>query len=79
MAEGNATTYSGSLSQVKLPSGNIYEIKDAYARSIITGLVGGDAIIFKGVSTTPLTDGGNENPTVGGSVITEKKKRKLYF
>jgi len=31
------------------------------------------------VSTTALTDGGNENPTVNGTVVTTKKTGDLYF
>jgi hypothetical protein len=29
-------------------------------------LTGGDAVVFMGVSTTALTDGGNEKPTIDG-------------
>lgn len=46
---------------------NTYNIKDAEARSQIAALTGGDAVVFVGVSTTALTDGGSERPTVNGS------------
>lgn len=36
-------------------------------------------MVFKGVSTTALTDGGNENPTVDGDVVTSKTIGELYF
>lgn len=54
------------ISKITLPSGTTYDIKDATARSQIAALAGGDAVVFVGVSTTALTDGGNETPTVGG-------------
>ena len=67
------------ISQITLPSGTTYEIKDSWARDQIEAITGGSAIVFKGVSSTPLTDGGNENPTVNGTVITVKDTGDLYF
>ena len=67
------------ISKIKLPNGTEYNLKDAWARQQIEAITGGDAIVFKGVSTSPLTDGGTENPTVGGTVITEKIAGDLYF
>ena len=67
------------ISQITLPSGTTYDIKDAWARTQIEAIVGGSAVVFKGVSSTPLTDGGNENPTVDGTVITVKSTGELYF
>ena len=67
------------ISQITLPSGSVYDIKDAWARTQIEAITGGSAIVFKGVSSTPLTDGGNENPTVNGSVISTKATGDLYF
>ena len=67
------------ISQITLPSGTTYNLKDAWARTQIEAITGGSAIVFKGVSSTALTDGGNENPTVGGSVITSKSTGDLYF
>lgn len=66
------------ISSIKLPSGSVYNFKDAKAREDIAALAGADIITFKGVSTTALTDGGNEKPTVGGVVVTPKKG-ELYF
>ncbi len=67
------------ISKITLPSGTVYDIKDAYARQAISAIVGGDAIVFKGVSSTQLTDGGNQNPTVDSTVIMEKRTGDLYF
>ena len=50
-------TITGSISTVKLPSGNIYEIKDAVARQTMGG-----AIKIKGTTTTALTDESTTNP-----------------
>lgn len=66
------------ISKITLPSGTEYNIKDAYARQQIAALVGGDAVIFVGVSTTELTDGGNEIPTVSGEQKTPGPGQ-LYF
>ena len=67
------------ISQITLPSGTTYNLKDAWARQQIQAITGGDAIVFKGVSSTALTDGGNENPTVDGSAVTIKNIGDLYF
>lgn len=67
------------ISKIKLPSGTEYDIKDAWARTQIEAITGGSAIVFKGVSTTPLTDGGTEKPTVGGEVIQAVSTGDLYF
>ena len=66
------------ISKIALPSGSVYDIKDAVARSQIAALTGGDAIIFMGVSTTELTDGGSESPTIDGDTITPATGQ-LYF
>lgn len=67
------------ISTITLPSGSTYNLKDAWARTQIQAITGGSAIVFKGVSSTALTDGGNENPTVSGTVITAKSTGDLYF
>ena len=67
------------ISKIKLPNGTEYDLKDAWARQQIEAITGGDAIVFKGVSSTALTDGGTENPTVDGTVVTEKVAGDLYF
>ena len=66
------------ISKITLPSGTTYDIKDAAARSAIEAITGGDAIVFMGVSTTALTDGGNEKPTIGG-VQKTPATGQLYF
>ena len=67
------------ISQIKLPSGSVYNIKDAEARQRIQNLANLDAVRFMGVSTVPLTDGGNEDPIVDNMIITTKKSGDLYF
>ncbi len=54
------------ISQITLPSGTIYDIKDATARAAIEAITGGDAVVFIGVSTTTITDGGTQTPTIAG-------------
>lgn len=67
------------ISKITLPSGTEYDIKDAWARQQIEAITGGSALVFKGVSTTPLTDGGTQNPTVGGSSVIDKTIGDIYF
>ena len=67
------------ISKITLPNGNTYDIKDATARAAITAFAGGNAVVFMGVSSTALTDGGNDNPTVGGVAVTTKAAGQLYF
>ena len=67
------------ISKITLPSGTTYDIKDATARSQIAALTGGDAILFIGVSTTALTDGGNESPTVGGETLTPATGQLFFY
>ena len=47
------------ISQITLPSGSTYNIKDSTARQQITELTGAvsGAIHYRGVTTTVLTDG----------------------
>lgn len=68
-----------NISQITLPNGTTYDIKDAWARSQIEAITGGSAVVFKGVSSTPLTDGGNEKPTVNNTVVDQKNTGDLYF
>ena len=56
------------ISVIKLPSGSEYNIKDAWARQAIEGL--GNPTHFLGESTTAITDGGTQTPTIGGSEVT---------
>ena len=55
------------ISVIKLPSGSEYNIKDAWARQAIEGL--GNPTHFLGESTTAITDGGTQKPTIGGNVV----------
>lgn len=58
------------ISKIKLPSGTEYDIKDAVARAAIEAITGGDAVVFIGVSSTAITDGGTQVPTIAGSDIS---------
>lgn len=58
-----------TISRVKLPSGNTYDIKDITARDAIAQLQAGS--YFFGITTTPLVDGDTTNPiSVGGQSKT---------
>ena len=57
------------LWKVTLPSGNTYELKDKYARDLITQLMNFDR--YLGVTTTQLSDGDTTNPiTISGESVT---------
>ena len=57
------------ISQITLPSGSTYNLKDAWARNQISTITGTAALTFKGVSSTPLVDGGTATPTLDGTVV----------
>ncbi len=60
------------ISQITLPTGTTYDLKDAHARALIGQMSG--YTDFLGVTTTALTDGATTNPiTVNGSSVTAKK------
>ena len=67
------------ISKITLPSGTTYDIKDAEARSQIAALAGGDAVVFVGVSSTELTDGGTQIPTVGGEQKTPATGQLFFY
>ena len=67
------------ISRITLPNGNTYDIKDSTARAAIEAFAGGNAVVFMGVSSSALSDLGNENPTVDSTVITDKVAGQLYF
>lgn len=67
------------ISVIKLPSGSEYNLKDAWARTQIEAITGGSAVVFKGVSSTAITDGGTEKPTVGGTQVSTVSTGDLYF
>lgn len=59
------------ISQIKLPSGSVYDIKDQGARDLIADLSGYTA--YLGVTTTALTDGATTNPiTIDSKSVTAK-------
>lgn len=60
------------ISQVTLPSGSTYDIKDQGARDLIDELE--QYSEYLGVTTTELTDGSSVNPiTINGDSVTAKK------
>lgn len=59
------------ISQIKLPSGNVYDIKDQGARDLIEALESSTS--FLGVTTTAITEGSTTNPImIGGKSTTAK-------
>lgn len=60
------------ISQIKLPSGTTYNIKDATARQSISDLQSGltGAMHYIGISTTAITDGGTQKPTIDSAQKT---------
>ena len=67
------------ISKITLPSGTVYDIKDAEARSQIQALTGGDAVVFMGISTTALTDGGSQVPTINGQNVTPAAGQLFFY
>lgn len=66
----NDIVYAGVISELTLPGGSIYQLKDAQAREDIEKL--SNATHFIGVSTTPVIDehGKSVEPTIGGETVT---------
>lgn len=63
------------ISQITLPSGTTYNIKDATARSTMAG-----AIKIKGTTTTALTDEATTNPiTIGGNSYTAVSNDAVFY
>ena len=60
------------ISQITLPSGTTYDIKDAQARTDIENLqsIASGAMHYIGISSTAITDGGTEKPTIDGTQKT---------
>jgi len=59
------------ISQIKLPSGSVYNIKDQGARDLIAALESNTE--FLGVTTTAISEGSTTNPiTIGGESVTAK-------
>ena len=67
------------ISKITLPSGTTYNFKDAQARSQIEALAGGDAVVFIGVSTVALTDGGTETPKISGEDVTPTTGQLFFY
>lgn len=63
------------ISKIQLPSGSIYDIKDAVARQTLSG-----AIIIRGVTTTALTDESTTNPiTIDGNSYTAVANDAVFY
>ena len=61
------------ISKITLPSGSVYDIKDAQARADIAGLqiAASGGMHYLGTTTTPLTDGAtNSTVSIGGQSVT---------
>ena len=63
------------ISKIKLPSGSVYDIKDAVARQTLAG-----AIKVKGTTTTALTDEGTTNPiTINNESYTAVANDAVFY
>ena len=63
------------ISQIKMPSGTVYDIKDAVARAQVGG-----AIIIRGTTTTALTDESTTNPiTINGESYTAVANDAVFY
>ena len=67
------------ISKITLPSGTTYDIKDASARSAIQALTGGDAVVFVGVSSVELTDGGSQTPKINNADVTPATGQLFFY
>lgn len=67
------------ISKITLPNGNTYNIKDTTAREAIAAISGGDAVVFIGVSTSSITDGGTETPTITGWTGPAKSGNIVFY
>lgn len=68
------------ISVIKLPSGSDYNLKDAWAREQLQAITGGDALVFKGVTTTALSDGSTTSPIViGGNNVTPATGNVVFY
>lgn len=66
------------ISQIKLPNGTTYDIKDANARDRISALEA--FTTYLGVTTTALTDGATTNPiTINSQSVTAEKGNIVLY
>lgn len=67
-----------NISQIKLPDGTTYDIKDSNARDRIAALEA--FTTYLGVTTTALTDGATTNPvTINGASVTAKSGNIVLY
>lgn len=67
------------ISKIILPSGNEYNIKDSQAREQIAALTGANIVKFIGVSTTAITDNGNEKPTINSAQHNPASGQLVFY
>ena len=67
------------ISKITLPSGTTYNIKDAEARDLIDSIIQSPIIVFVGVSSTELTDGGTEIATINDKVLTPQLGNLVFY
>lgn len=67
---GDVSFASGKKLTINAPSSDSEAATKKYVDDKTASLTG--AMHFKGVSTTAITDGGTENPTIGGATVTTK-------
>ncbi len=67
-------TFTGPVTLSGVPTSNLEAATKGYVDSKVQGLDGlTNAMHFKGISTTEITNGGTQNPTIEGNVITTKE------
>lgn len=70
------------IDQLKLPSGNLYDIQDAGARELIEEIreIASGGMVPLGNTTTALSDGSTTNPiTIGGQSVTAKNGNMAFY
>lgn len=72
------TPSTPAIGSVKLPNGNVYYLKDSWAREKIGDL--GNITRYLGITTTPLVDGSTTNPIIinGESVTARSGDVAIY-
>lgn len=67
-----------NISKITLPNGTSYDLKDAWARGQINKIISG-GIRFIGISSTEITDGGRQKPTINGEVVTPVNGDLVFY
>lgn len=77
MASNNGVATNATVSLKHGPVADMDAATKKYVDDAIAGISGG--MEFLGVSTTPITDGGSENPTINGQVVTDMKNGDIVI